>query len=160
VVDVRRPVDGPARRILLLGVNLRIVCGVNICPVMDSRIRALYKIQAQPGAPAEARRIIAEELSSRLPGRILDDIKLMVSELVAGGIVDGSRGTDQAVVLDLGMNGEVRCSVRDHGTGFAKRVAQTKSRGWGLRVVEQLSDRWGMQCSPDHTEVWFERHYA
>jgi hypothetical protein len=127
---------------------------------MDSRIRALYKIQPQPGAPAQARRNIAEELSSRLPGRILDDIKLMVSELVACGVVDGSHGGDDPVVLDLGVNGEVRCRVLDHGTGFAKRVAQTKSRAWGLRVVEQLSDRWGMQCSPDHIEVWFERHCA
>ena len=127
---------------------------------MDSRIRALYKIEPQPGAPAQARRIIAEELSSRLPGGILADIKLMVSELVASGVVHGSHGTDDPVVLDLLVNGEVRCRVLDHGTGFAKRVAQAKTRGWGLRVVEQLSDRWGMQCSPDHTEVWFERQCA
>ena len=127
---------------------------------MDSRIRALYKIEPQPGAPAQARRIIAEELSSRLPGGILADVQLMVSELVASGVVHGSHGTDDPVVLDLLVNGEVRCRVLDRGTGFAKRVAQAKTRGWGLRVVEQLSDRWGMQCSPNHTEVWFERQCA
>jgi anti-sigma regulatory factor (Ser/Thr protein kinase) len=125
---------------------------------MDSRIRALYKIQPQPGAPAQARRIIAEELSSRLSGGTLDDIKLMVSELVASGVVHSGRGTDDPVVLDLVVNGDVRCRVLDHGNGFANRVAQARGRGWGLRVVEQLADRWGMQCSPDRTEVWFERH--
>jgi signal transduction histidine kinase len=127
---------------------------------MNSRFRALYKIEPQPGAPAQARRIIAEELSSRLSDGTLDEIKLMVSELVASGVVNGRHGTDNPVVLDLMVNGDVRCRVLDHGTGFAKRVAHAQSRGWGLRVVEQLSDRWGMQCSPDRTEVWFERQCA
>ncbi len=122
--------------------------------------RALYKIEPQPGAPAQARRIIAEELSSRLSDGMLADVKLMVSELVASGVVRGSHEPDDPVVLDLMVNGDVRCRVLDHGTGFAKRVAHARWRGWGLRVVEQLSDRWGMQCSPDRTEVWFERHCA
>jgi hypothetical protein len=83
------------------GMHLTFVCGINICPVMDSRIPALYKIEPQPGAPAQARRIIAEELSSRLPGGTLADIELMVSRLVASGVVHGSHGTDDPVVLDL-----------------------------------------------------------
>ena len=33
---------------------------------MDSRVRALYKIEAQPKGPTQARRIIAEELSTLL----------------------------------------------------------------------------------------------
>ena len=37
---------------------------------MNSRVRALYKIDAQPEGPAQARQIIAEELSRlRLPAR-------------------------------------------------------------------------------------------
>jgi len=91
---------------------------------------------------------------------MLADIKLMVSELVASGVMHGSREPDDAVVLDVLVNGEVRCRVLDHGTGFANRVAQARWRGWGLRVVEQLSDRWGMQCTSDRTEVWFERQCA
>jgi hypothetical protein len=68
---------------------------------MDSRMRALYKIDPQPNGPGQARQIIAEELSSRLPARVL-----------------------------------------------------------GLLVVEQLADRWGMQHSPQRTEVWCERQRA
>jgi len=49
---------------------------------MDSRVRALYKIDAQPEGPAQARRIIAEELSGVLSPHELDDVKLMDSELV------------------------------------------------------------------------------
>ena len=88
----------------------------------------------------------------------LEDVKLMVSELVTNGIVHGGRGDDGAVILDLAVNGEIRCSVLDQGPGFAARVREDKRDGWGLRLVEQLSDRWGMECSPRRTEVWFERN--
>jgi anti-sigma regulatory factor (Ser/Thr protein kinase) len=125
---------------------------------MDSRVRALYKIDPRPLGPAQARRIIAEELASRLPARVLDDIKMMVSELVTNGILHGTRGNDDQVVLDLRVNGNVRCGVRDHGPGLAARV--TRGGGWGLEVVERLADRWGMEHSPERTEVWFERRCA
>ena len=125
---------------------------------MDSRVRALYKIDSAPEAPAQARRIIADELAARLPAGTLDDIKLMVSELVTNGVVHGDQAADAPVMLDLCVNGHVRCRVLDHGPGFAARAQRGKRGGWGLRLVEQLSDRWGMQCSPERTEVWFERH--
>jgi anti-sigma regulatory factor (Ser/Thr protein kinase) len=128
---------------------------------MDSRVRAIYNIEPQAGGPAEARRIIAEELSARVPATVLDDIKLMVSELVTNGIIHGAVDDDSPVALDLRVNGEVRCGVLDYGEGFAKRTREEgPGGGWGLQVVEQLSDRWGMQCSPHRTEVWFERHCA
>jgi anti-sigma regulatory factor (Ser/Thr protein kinase) len=139
------------------------VCGVNICPAMDSRVRALYKIDPQPEAPAEARRIIAEELSSRLSARVLDDIKLMVSELVTNGVVHGGDGAGDAVMLDLSVNGDIRCRILDHGPGFAAglgHASPARTGGWGLGLVEQLSDRWGMERSSHRTEVWFERRRA
>jgi anti-sigma regulatory factor (Ser/Thr protein kinase) len=125
---------------------------------MDSRVRALYKIDARPQGPAQARRIIADELSTVLSATELEDVKLMVSELVTNGIVHGARGDDGPVILDLRVNGEIRCSVLDQGPGFAARVREDARDGWGLRLVEQLSDRWGMECSPRRTEVWFERN--
>lgn len=126
---------------------------------MDSRVRTLYKISAQPEGPAQARRIIAEELSTVLPPSELDDVKLMVSELVTNGIVHGRHESDEIpVMLDVCVNGALRCAVLDHGDGFATRAREDESGGWGLRLIEQLSDRWGMQCSPRRTEVWFERN--
>ena len=127
---------------------------------MDSRVRALYKIDARPQGPAQARRIIADELSSVLSQTELDDLKLMVSELVTNGIVHGGRESDDLVILDLCVNGHIRCGVLDQGPGFAARVGEGTRRGWGLRLVEQLSDRWGMECSPRRTEVWFERNFG
>jgi two-component sensor histidine kinase len=125
---------------------------------MDSRVRALYKIEPQPQGPAQARQIIAEELASLVPDTLLDDLKLMVSELVTNGIVHGSTRQNEPVMLDLVVNGDIRCGVLDHGEGFASHARNASSGGWGLQVVEQLADRWGLQCSPQRTEVWFERH--
>ena len=129
---------------------------------MDSRVRALYKIDARPEAPAQARRIIAEELSSRLPAGVVNDIKLMVSELVTNGVVHGGEDGDGdgPVMLELRMGGAVQCRVLDYGSGFAARVERARRRGSGLRVVEHLADRWGMECSSQRTEVWFERQCA
>jgi anti-sigma regulatory factor (Ser/Thr protein kinase) len=124
---------------------------------MALRVRALYKIEPQPEGPAQARRIIAEELESRVPAPVLDDVKLMVSELVTNGIVHGSTEPDVPVMLDLLVNGDVRCRVLDHGRGFAPSGRKEGPGGWGLQVIGQLADRWGMQCSPQQTEVWFER---
>ena len=125
---------------------------------MNSRVRTLYKIAAQPDGPAQARQIIAEELSSWLPAGVVNDIKLIVSELVTNGIVHGSAERDTPVLLDLVVNGKIHCRVLDHGPGFATHTRrQSAGGGWGLRVVEQLSDRWGMQHSPQRTVVWFER---
>jgi anti-sigma regulatory factor (Ser/Thr protein kinase) len=126
---------------------------------MDSRVRTLYKIEPRPEGPAQARRIIAEELSSRVPAATLDEVKLMVSELVSDGIVHARRRS-APVMLDLRVNGDILCRVLDHGPGFAARVQEAGQRGWGLRVVEQLADRWGMRCSRQWTEVWFERQLA
>lgn len=127
---------------------------------MDSRIRALYNIEPDLEGPAQARRIVAEELSALVPGPVVDDVKLMVSELVTNGIVHGSVENDDPLMLDLCINGDIRCRVLDHGDGFATRVRDHGPGGWGLQVVEQLSDRWGMQCSPQRTEVWFVRECA
>ncbi len=126
---------------------------------MESRVRALYKIEPQPEGPAQARQIIAEELATRVPTTVLDDVKLMVSELVTNGIVHGSTEPDEPMMLDLVVNGDIRCQVMDHGHGFATHAPRgEQTGGWGLQVVEQLADRWGLQSSPQRTEVWFERH--
>jgi hypothetical protein len=130
---------------------------------MASRVRALYKIDRRPDGPARARRIIAEELASRLPAQALADVKLMVSELVTTGVLQTDAEEDAPVVLDVAINGSIRCGVLDRGPGFATRAHHDgPGGGWGLQIVEHLADRWGIQCSrsPHRTEVWFERRCA
>jgi len=121
-------------------------------------MHALYEIDPQPSGPGQARQIIAEELSSRLPAGVVDEIKLMVSELVTSRIVHSAAEGDAPLMLELIVNGKVCCRVSDHGPGFTARDREATAPGtWGLLVVEHLADRWGMQHSPQRTEVWFER---
>jgi anti-sigma regulatory factor (Ser/Thr protein kinase) len=58
-------------------------------------------------------------------------------------------------VLD---SGALHVEVCDSGTGFEPRPrepGQSKAGGWGLYLVDRLTDRWGVACN-NLTRVWFE----
>jgi anti-sigma regulatory factor (Ser/Thr protein kinase) len=65
-----------------------------------------------------------------------------------------------AIILTVEVLPEtVRVRVRDTGPGFEHIPAGNGDRtsGWGLHLVESLSDRWGIERIPaDGTSVWFE----
>jgi anti-sigma regulatory factor (Ser/Thr protein kinase) len=117
-------------------------------------------IAAGPGAPGEARALVTAWLDAHVSASVLDDARLLVSELVtnslrhAGAAVGGplrigSSVTNGVVRLEVGDGGEDGAVIRrlptpDNGAG-----------GYGLHLVEILSSRWGV----DHdsgTQVWFE----
>jgi anti-sigma regulatory factor (Ser/Thr protein kinase) len=123
---------------------------------MNSHVRVLYKIDARPDGPARARRLVRSECATRVPRRTLDKLQLLVSELVTSGIVHGRNSGDDSIMLDLRLNSTLRFAVVDHGPGFARRAAWHRNGGWGLRLVERLADRWGIQRTPEGTRVWFE----
>ena len=63
----------------------------------------------------------------------------------------------EPVELHAHWNAEVRIEVSDHGDGFtpAPRVgALDEPGGFGLYLVGQLADRWGVETD-DGTTVWF-----
>jgi hypothetical protein len=54
--------------------------------------------------------------------------------------------------------GVLRVEVHDPGHGFELRDAPSdplRASGWGLVLVEELADRWGVDHAP-RTRVWFE----
>ncbi len=122
---------------------------------MNSRVRALYRIDARPDGPARARGLVRSECSARVPRRTLEKLQLLVSELVTSGIVHGRDSRNDSIMLDLGLNSTLRFAVIGPG-GFATGAAGNRDDGWGLRLVERLADRWGIQRTPEGTRVWFE----
>jgi anti-sigma regulatory factor (Ser/Thr protein kinase) len=91
-------------------------------------------------------------LSAELPA-----LELAVSELVTNAIVHG-RGQVEVHIADL--DGCVRLEVRDEGTVGTSRPTLRSDGGeggWGLRLVEGLSDTWGTWCDGGRTHVWMER---
>lgn len=106
-------------------------------------------------APAAARQAFAD-LAPHLRPEAFDDARLLVSELVANSVRHGD-GDVIRLVVDVVDEGRVRCEVIDQGSGFlplARPVGSQEDGGWGLYLVESLSESWGVREGSTH--VWFE----
>jgi anti-sigma regulatory factor (Ser/Thr protein kinase) len=113
---------------------------------------------AGPSAASAARNALLA-LDGRVDSELLNDIRLLVSELVTNSIRHSEIGVEDRVTLDVAVTENViRVEVADSGKGFepAPREAdQTRPGGWGLYLVDRIADRWGVACN-NLTRVWFE----
>jgi anti-sigma regulatory factor (Ser/Thr protein kinase) len=103
-----------------------------------------------PGSIGVARRLV-ESHATMLSSREREDVVLMVSELVTNALVHGT-GTI-SLRIDIASDA-LRIEVSDDGN---VRVAPSPTPGahggWGLRIVDQLADDWGVR--EGSTKVWF-----
>ena len=101
-------------------------------------------------APREARRHVRD----LAPAGRVDDATLLVSELVTNA---GKSGPEEEIRLIVEDDGErTRFTVHDAGLGPlpAIRDEDPAHGGHGLRLVDALADRWGVERGS--TRVWFE----
>lgn len=86
-------------------------------------------------------------------------LELAVSELVTNALQHG-RG-DVEVEITATDDG-VRLEVGDHGDQVGLPAITPAGPGthggWGLRLVERLSDSWGVVADRSATRVWMVRH--
>jgi anti-sigma regulatory factor (Ser/Thr protein kinase) len=86
-------------------------------------------------------------------------VTLLVSELVTNAVKHAGAGPDRTVCLKLDTSADrVHVEVIDEGPGFdphSRRRIAPREDGFGLSLVDQLSDRWGVEVD-DETRVWFE----
>jgi anti-sigma regulatory factor (Ser/Thr protein kinase) len=97
------------------------------------------------------------DLAGRLDGGVLDDVRLLVTELVTNSVRHGGGGPLVGLDVFLG-GGRLRIEVVDEGQGFtphARTPDQSPDGGWGLHLVDRLADRWGVQGDRG-TLVWLE----
>jgi anti-sigma regulatory factor (Ser/Thr protein kinase) len=114
-----------------------------------------FDIPRDPTAPAQARHAI-ERLGDRVAPDIVPDVKLLVSELITNSVKYGGEG---AVTLKVETDDprRLRVEVVDQGVGFvpvARDRPATEAGGWGLHLVQVLSNSWGVYEGSTH--VWFE----
>jgi anti-sigma regulatory factor (Ser/Thr protein kinase) len=111
-----------------------------------------------PEAPALARRAL-EDLNGCLDPARLPDVRLLVSELVTNSVKYGGEGP---VRLEVSRKDDrSRAEIIDQGAGFTPKARDDdldRVGGWGLHLVEHLTDRWGTHEGSTH--VWFEMNVS
>jgi anti-sigma regulatory factor (Ser/Thr protein kinase) len=110
----------------------------------------------EPASVGEARRWVSDLLARWDLAALVDDLRLVVSELVSNAFLHARTAVD--VVLSVG-EGVVELAVHDHNARTPRpRVADRgldAAGGRGLLLVQELSDSWGVSERMDGKDVWF-----
>lgn len=121
----------------------------------------MYLEHRLPGgfkAASEARQVLAQ-LHSKIPEDTLHSVIMLVNELVTNAVRHGMIGREDQVSLAVDVNPErVRIEVSNPGHTakvLPRQPSMDEGSGWGLHIVESVSDRWGFE-QEDGTLVWFE----
>jgi anti-sigma regulatory factor (Ser/Thr protein kinase) len=105
-------------------------------------------------APAQARDALGR-LEPSLPEHVLPDMTLLVSELITNSVKYGGDGPVRLQITH--GDDKIRTEIVDQGAGFTPVERDgdlSREGGWGLYLVEELTDRWGIYEGSTH--VWFE----
>ena len=116
--------------------------------------RQSFSLSREPKAVRTARGAL-ERLDGEFPSARLYDASLCLSELVSNAVQHPGSGGD--LEMTLAVNGErLRVEVADSGAGFDPGTpTKGDERGWGLFIVDQLADEWGVSAG-ERNVVWFE----
>jgi anti-sigma regulatory factor (Ser/Thr protein kinase) len=116
-----------------------------------------FELAGGPYAVTAARLALAD-LDTHLEVSVAFDVRLLVSELVTNSVQHASVAAEDSIMLAVNISDTtVRVEVHDDGPGFEPPTAppsEDADKGWGLFLVEQLADSWGV--AGDGKGVWFE----
>jgi anti-sigma regulatory factor (Ser/Thr protein kinase) len=108
---------------------------------------------------ATAARLALDNLDTELDPVLAQDLRLLVTEAVKNSVQHAGVGPEDSIGLKIAVHPDrVRIEVTDEGPGFepdASRPTEDEITGWGLFLIDQLSDRWGV-VHDKGTTVWFE----
>jgi anti-sigma regulatory factor (Ser/Thr protein kinase) len=113
--------------------------------------RRTVRLPTDARAAQEARRVM-EPVVRTLPPDRRADVLLLTTELVTNAFRHGS----PPITLTVDRQGSaLRVEVEDAGDGRpARKPEPGPAGGWGLLLVEESADRWGVVDGS--TNVWFE----
>src|SRR3954452_16352569 len=113
---------------------------------------------AAPAAATAARVEVTERLAARLTDHVLEDVRLLVTELITNALRHGRLQAGDHVSLRASIDDRVvRIEVRDPGNNGDVELRKPGPRGggYGLYLVGRLAKRWGVDRR-DGTVVWCE----
>jgi anti-sigma regulatory factor (Ser/Thr protein kinase) len=121
-------------------------------------MRIEHQLPVTPEAAAEARHAL-DGIGGAVPDAKLRDVRLLVSELVTNAVRHANLNASDVILLVFEVADHAfRVEVHDPGGGFvptAPAPDPARPSGWGLYLVAELADRWGVD-SDERTLVWFE----
>jgi anti-sigma regulatory factor (Ser/Thr protein kinase) len=108
--------------------------------------------RCHPEAVTAVRGFVRSSLGEQSP-RLIEAAELMASELATNCV----RHAQTDFELTVEVEGEIRVAVRDvnRGRPTVRSPALADPSGRGLRIVQALSDAWGVTPSPEGKTVWF-----
>ena len=122
----------------------------------DRIAKVAKRFKADTEAAAAARRALGE-LKWHVHPDVVQRVRLLVSELVTNSV---RHAQTPEISMDVKVTDScVRVAVGDRGEGFdalPRSPEPERASGWGLFLVEQMSDRWGVETPGGGTLVWFE----
>lgn len=122
-------------------------------------MKVATRLLHEPASVAEARAAL-RPLEPAVDRATIGTLRLLVSELVTNSVRHG-RPERSAGAIELSVSKSlwtVRVEVADAGRGFAVRSrfdGQDEGSGWGLHLIDALSDRWGTERDV-RMRIWFE----
>lgn len=116
-----------------------------------------FELAGGPYAVTAARLALAD-LEAHVDASVAFDVRLLVSELVTNSVQHAQVAAEDSIVLEVAISDQnVRVTVCDDGPGFqppASPPPEDADAGWGLFLVGQLADSWGV--NDEDKGVWFE----
>jgi anti-sigma regulatory factor (Ser/Thr protein kinase) len=109
----------------------------------------------QRASVAAARQFVTDTLVAEGVTTVLDEARLLVSELATNAVVHAA--TDFSVSVHIGA-GRVYVEVRDgdpDGLGPLEALSDMPVHGQGLRIVGRLAGSWGSRVEDHGKVVWF-----
>ncbi len=110
-------------------------------------------LRPEPAAVGAARRLLVQQ---GLDEDLSHTVCLLTSEIVTNSVRHAGLSDRERIVLAARLAPEfVRVEVRDPGDGFDPDVRHDTA-GYGLRMLQILSSRWGVDRDENGCRVWFE----
>lgn len=113
--------------------------------------RHSLSLRPVPQSPADAREFVAKVCQSWGIKRPVRLAQILISELVSNAVVHARTGLD-VTVRRFGEG--IELSVRDDGLAKLPAHLPPDPRGFGLQLVEAMSDAWGSAPTGSGKVVW------
>jgi serine/threonine-protein kinase RsbW len=115
-------------------------------------------LPALPSSATTARSEVTRRLAQRITNGALEDVRLLLTELITNALRHSGMTADDEIGVRAELSGgTVRIEVHDPGRDgpIERREPGARGGGYGLFLVERLTDEWGVE-QRDGTTVWAE----